>query len=67
MENKKEVTVTKHRWLDMSESYFIEMNGKRVGGEITSEESARDGAKSLAEDVDGIFIDELRETNELWS
>ena len=58
------VTISEHTWLDCSKSWFIEINGKRTGGEIFSSQQAKNDAMKLAENIGGTFKDELSQSNE---
>ena len=63
---KIKVTVRKHTWLDYSVSWFIEINGQKFGGEIYSESKAIEEAKGMAENIGGIYDDEIHSTNEMF-
>lgn len=65
--DKIKVTVRKHTWLDCSVTWFVEINGQKSGGEIYSESKAIEEAKAVAENIDGVYDDNINNTNELWS
>lgn len=67
MNKKLRVTVTRHRWLDLSLSWFVKINEVKSGGEINSEKEAINTAKALAKSIGGVYDKVLRESSELFS
>lgn len=62
-----EITVRKHQWLDMSTSWFVELDGEKMDGEHYSQNSAVVSAEKLAKKVGGTFNESIHNTNELFS